>query len=148
MSADRDPGANPSAPSGGGSRTAALVAQFWELLRFGWVGTLTLGIYVVELWLLDRFCDLPTWLDATFAYGPCLVINYLLQRTFTFRSGKRHSLAGPRYLVIQLGGLAINSGFIWLGAEVLHWPFLVAQFAALATLALWSYLGQKLWAFL
>jgi putative flippase GtrA len=132
----------------GEHRRDARLAQLWELIRFSWVGALTLSIYAGELWLLNRFCDFPTWLDATIAYGPCLVVNYLLHKNFTFRSDKQHHVAGPRYLVIQLGGMAINSAVVWLGVDVLHWHFLVAQFAALATLSLWSYLGQKLWAFL
>jgi hypothetical protein len=40
--------------------------------------------------------------------------------------------------------MGINRAMIWLGVDVLHWHFLLAQFVALATLSLWSYLGQKL----
>ena len=144
---DRDPGLDPDLHSSRDARTPARLAQLWELIRFSWVGALTLSIYASELWLLDRFCSLPTWLDATLAYGPCLVVNYLLHKTFTFRSDKQHRIAGPRYLVIQLGGMGINTAVIWLGVDLMHWPFLLAQFVALATLSLWSYLGQKLWAF-
>ncbi len=145
MSGDARSGSDPSTTPK--ARRAAILNQLWELIRFSWVGGLTLCIYAGELWLLDRTCDFPTWLDATIAYGPCLVVNYALHRSFTFRSTKRHALAGPRYLVIQLGGMAINTAMIWLGVDVLLWPFLLAQFVALATLSLWSYLGQKLWAF-
>jgi putative flippase GtrA len=99
------------------------------------------------MWVLARVNDWPTWINATLAYGPCLIANYFLHRAFTFRSDKRHMDAGPRYLAIQLGGLVINSGVIWLAVDRLKLPYLPAQVAAVATLALWSYLGQKLWTF-
>jgi putative flippase GtrA len=127
-------------------RRGDLLALFWELVRFGWVGFFTLGMYAVEMWALARLTDWPTWLNATLSYGPCLVTNYVLHRRFTFRSERDHMVAGPRYLVIQLGGMAINTGVIWLG-EWLHFPYFPSQVAAIVLLALWSYLGQKLWTF-
>lgn len=130
-----------------GARHENLTSLFWELVRFGWVGFFTLGMYVVEMWLLKRVNNWHTWVNATIAYVPCLVTNYFLHRTFTFRSDKQHMEAGPRYLVIQVGGLLINTGVLWLGVDVLKFPYLPAQIAAVVILALWSYLGQKLWTF-
>jgi putative flippase GtrA len=152
------PAVSPAPPSSGRAKRGLfdvlrearrdnLVSLFWELVRFGWVGFFTLGVYAVEMWALGRLNDWPTWIKATLSYVPCLVLNYFLHRTFTFRSDKQHMEAGPRYLGIQLGGLAINSGVLWLGVDVMHWPYLPAQACAVATLALWSYLGQKLWTF-
>lgn len=129
------------------ARTGDFVALFWEFVRFGWVGLFTLGVYAVEMWLLARLTSWPTWINATISYVPCLVLNYLLHRTFTFRSTREHGQAGPRYLVIQLGGLVINTSVLWLGVERLGWPYLPSQVASVLMLATWSYLGQKLWTF-
>ena len=49
MPADRDPEGDSAAPAQGGLLTAARLAQFWELIRFSWVGALTLTIYAAEL---------------------------------------------------------------------------------------------------
>lgn len=127
-------------------RRGDLVALFWELLRFSWVGFVTLCIYALEMWALARFTAWPIWVNATLAYGPCLVVNYALHRNFTFRSDRAHLVAGPRYLAIQLGGMGINTGVLWLGGA-LQFSYFPSQIAALATLTLWSYLGQKLWTF-
>jgi putative flippase GtrA len=123
------------------------VALLWQLTRFGWVGFFTLGMYAVQMWLLAKAVNWPTWACATVSYVPCLVVNYLLHRSFTFQSSKQHIKAGPRYLAIQLGGLAINSGVLWLCVDALSLPFWPSQTAAIALLAIWSYLGQKLWTF-
>lgn len=129
------------------ARSGDLVALFWELVRFGWVGFFTLGVYAAEMWLLAHYTTWPTWLNGTLSYGPCLLVNYLLHRSFTFRSDRQHSVAGPRYLAIQLGGMAFNTGVLWLGVEHWGWPYFPSQVVAVMVLAAWSYVGQKAWAF-
>ena len=121
--------------------------QLGELIRFGSVGFTTLGLYAVLMWLLDATLDAPMVVRATISYIPCILANYLLQRAFTFRSQKQHVLAGPRYIIVQLGGLIINSGVLWLTVDVEHWPYWAGQAAALAGMATWSFVGQKFWAF-
>lgn len=129
------------------ARRGDLVALFWEMVRFGWVGLFTLGMYVVEMWLLAHHTHWPAWLNATIAYGPCLVVNYVLHRSFTFRHDGEHLRSGLRYLAVQLGGMGINSGVLWLAVDRLGLPFFPAQVAALLIAAVWSYVGQKAWAF-
>ena len=129
------------------SRSGDLVSLFWELVRFGWVGVLTVGLYAFEMWAFRHFTALPAWLAAALAYVPCLVVNYSLHRSFTFRSDKHHLQAGPRYLAIQLSGLGVNSGVLWFSVDYMRWAYLPAQIVVTLMLALLSYLGQKLWSF-
>lgn len=128
-------------------KAAGFVALFWELVRFGWVGVVTAGLYAGQMWLLHRVNDWPTWVNATVADGPCLLVNYTLHRSFSFRSKRRHVEAGPRYLTVQLSGLAINSAVLWYCVDHMRWPFLPTQFGAIVILALFSYTAQKLWSF-
>lgn len=124
-----------------------LLALFWELVRFGWVGVLTAGLYAGQMWALHRLNNWPTWLNAAVADGPCLLFNYLMHRSFSFRSRRRHAEAGPRYLTVQLTGLSINSAVLWYSVDHMRWPFLPTQLAAIVILALFSYTAQKLWSF-
>ena len=116
-------------------------------MRFGGVGTTCAAIYFVLLWAIGKFFELPMAARATLAYAPAMLANYLLHRTFTFRSMRPHTHAGPRYVIVQLGGMLINSGVLWLGMDVKAWPYLPVQAAAICLMALWSFAGQKLWAF-
>jgi putative flippase GtrA len=124
-----------------------LVALFWELLRFGWVGLLTMALYAFQMWALGRLNKWPTWLNATVADGPCLLFNYLAHRSFSFRSTRRHREAGPRYLTVQLTGLCINSTVLWYCVDYMRWAFLPTQLGAIVVLALFSYTAQKVWSF-
>ena len=118
-----------------------------ELFRFGVVGLSSVGIYFVLLWGFESLTRLPLWLDATLAYGIGIIFNYLVQRSFTFRSTRQHHHAGPRYLMVQFGGMGINTGALWLGVTLARWPFLPVQLGAIVLTAIWSYFGQKFWAF-
>jgi putative flippase GtrA len=118
-----------------------------EALRFATVGTASAGLYFALLGLLALITRLSLTLRATLAYGIGIIFNYLVQRSFTFRSVRQHAHAGPRHVVVQLGGLAINSAVLWLGVEVEHWWAPAVQMGAIALSTIWSYLGQKFWAF-
>jgi putative flippase GtrA len=118
-----------------------------EALRFAVVGTASAALYFALLWVLTVLTRWSLTLRATVAYGSGILFNYLVQRSFTFRSVRQHQHAGPRYMVVQLGGMAINSAVIWLGVDVEHWWYPAVQVAAIGLTTIWSYLGQKFWAF-
>jgi putative flippase GtrA len=116
-------------------------------VRFGVVGLTSVGIYFGLLWFFGVLTSFSLTLRATLAYGLGIIFNYVAQKTFTFRSSRQHEHAGPRYLAVQFGGMAINSGVIWFGVDVEHWWFPAVQFVAILLTASWSYVGQKYWAF-
>jgi len=118
-----------------------------EALRFATVGTASAALYFALLWFLTLVTRLSLTLMATLAYGSGILFNYLVQRSFTFRSVRQHQHAGPRYMVVQLGGMAINSAVIWLGVDIEHWWYPAVQVGAIALTTVWSYVGQKFWAF-
>jgi putative flippase GtrA len=122
-------------------------AQFRELLRFGSVGLASSAIYFALLWLVTRLTGWPAGVCGTIAYAFSIVLNYVLQKSFTFKSGRRHQQAGPRYLLIHLGGMLLNGGFLWLGVDVSGWSYIPVQLGAMVVVTIWSYLGQRFWAF-
>lgn len=122
-------------------------AHFWEFVRFAAVGTASTGLYFGLLWLLTVETALSLSVRATLAYGIGIAFNYAVQKSFTFRSIQQHQHAGPRYLAVQIGGLVVNSAVLWLGVDHEHWPYLPVQFAAIVLTTIWSYAGQKFWAF-
>lgn len=118
-----------------------------ELIRFGSVGLTSTGIYFALLWCVKQLLPLPVSVQAAVAYVIGMAGDYLLHRSFTFRSQRQHTHAGPRYLAVQGTGLLVNSAVLWFGVDVGGLPFLPVQLAALGLTAGCSYLGQKLWTF-
>lgn len=74
-------------------------------------------------------------------------INYRLNRRFTFASRVRHAVAVPRFLLVAAAGVALNAVLMWLGVEVLHLHYLLAQVATTVLVLLWNFALHKLWTF-
>ncbi|MEY2936587.1 MAG: hypothetical protein RL033_7336 [Pseudomonadota bacterium] len=145
----RSDGPRRPAPGGSGARLSLQVlrAALPELVRFAAVGVASAAIYFGLLWFFGWITPFPLAVLATLSYGTGIIFNYLVQRSFTFRSRRQHHHAGPRYLLVQVGGMLINSAVLHLGVDLRRWPFLPVQLGAIALTAMWSYVGQKFWAF-
>ena len=125
-----------------------LRTQLLELIRFVGVGGFTTLLYFALLWVATKLLpSQPMWLLAALGYAPALLVAYVLHHSFTFRSQRQHVSAGPRFVVVQLAGLVINSGIIWIGADVMRLPFVLVQLAAIGIQVLLTYIGQKFFAF-
>jgi len=118
-----------------------------EMLRFGFVGIVSNGVYFSVLPLLTFVFDAVLWLAGAIAYASSVLVNYLLQRSLTFRSQRAHRQAGPRYLVVQAVALGLNSLLLGLLVTRMGLHFVIGQGAALVVTTAWNYLCQKFWVF-
>ncbi len=120
-------------------------ATIRELIRFGVTGTASAGIYFLLMAGLHLALDLPVGISGMLAYGLGMIFNYLVQYHWTFRSTSAHASATIRYLVIHGVGIVCNAVALALLTPVLgYWT---SQGLAIALIAAWSYLVQKLWVF-
>lgn len=103
-----------------------------RILRYGLVGT---GAALLQLSLLAIFVEIlqiEAVLASTAALAISVVVNYALQRHFTFRSKSRHVVAGPRFIVLTLATLATNGVLFSAISTVL--PYLLSQIITTATI--------------
>lgn len=103
-----------------------------RIIRYGLVGT---GAALLQLGLLAIFVEIlqiEAVLASTAALAISVVVNYALQRHFTFRSKSRHVVAGPRFIVLTLATLATNGVLFSAISTVL--PYLLSQIITTATI--------------
>ena len=116
-----------------------------QLLRFGVVGGCSAGVYIVVMAGLVSRANLI--LAAVVAYLAAMVVNYTLQKLWTFKSDRRHREAIPKYIVTHVTAIALNSLIL----EFLHGrlgaPLIPTQLLAFGAIAIWSYCCQRLWVF-
>ena len=117
------------------------------MIRFGIMGATSAGIYLVFFIPLRWVVPTRLWVAATIGYLLSMVVNYVLQRNYTFRSNRPHQEAMGRYLVVQLMGLALNATVLELLTMRVKLSLWLAQGIAIAGVAVWSYVAQKLWVF-
>ena len=116
-----------------------------QLLRFAATGGMSGGVYLVILFALQP--GLRIMVASALAYTAAMAVNYLCQRIWTFRSGRVHHQAVPRYVAVHLAGILINGATLHLAAEVYGLPLLPVQGAALVLVAGWGFTLQKVWVF-
>jgi putative flippase GtrA len=116
-----------------------------RVLRYGVIGT---GAALLQLSLLIVFVEflhLYSLLASTAALGISVVVNYGLQRHFTFRSKSRHVVAGPRFVLLTMVTLAANA--LLFGAMLAVVPYLLAQIITTATIFPVNYYLNKTFTF-
>ncbi len=121
----------------------------WQMqfIRFAGVGAIgTLAHYVLLVMLVET---LRTNEVAASTAGATLgaLVNYLLNRRYTFRSEKRHGEALTKFLIIAALGLTLNSLLMLIFVEILNIYYLLAQVFSTGLVLIWNFLGNRFWTF-
>lgn len=121
----------------------------WQLqfIQFAGVGVIgTVAHYVLLVMLVEV---LGTNAVAASTAGATLgaLVNYLLNRRYTFRSKKRHREALARFLIIAASGLALNASFMLILVEILSLYYLLAQVLSTGLVLVWNFVGNRFWTF-
>lgn len=74
-------------------------------------------------------------------------INYLLNYHFTFKSQKSHKEAMSKFFIVAVFGAVINTILMYIGVDILHLYYLLAQVLATGTVLLWNFVVNKFWTF-
>lgn len=141
------------------SSPAKKVVGFWQMFRFGIVGSFNTLIDILVFNIL-LFC-MPTrnagtlLVYSSFAYTVGALNSYLMNKHWTFRSAKRTTRSEVfRFACVNAFGIFCNDVLIWSTAHIVHPvlinPFIWANFlklvAILGTISI-SYFGMRLWVF-
>jgi putative flippase GtrA len=73
---------------------------FGALVRFGVTGVLSVAADVGTLALCRSGFSLPLWLCVVFAFAAGLIVNYTLNRNWTFQAQADHAQTMTRYAVL------------------------------------------------
>jgi putative flippase GtrA len=111
------------------------------------VGGFATGLQFAIMATLIKWLSVAPVLSSTVGFLVSSAVNYLLNRTLTFSSSRKHVEAMPRFLVVASGGLAINAAAMWLLVEVWRTSPFVAQIPATLTVLAWNFAMHRAWTF-
>jgi len=123
-----------------------------QLLRFGVVGAIAsithVGVFVV---LIEAF-EMPPLSSNFFAFCVAFTCSYLGHFHWTFRKTGRQQAPGwntplPKFLVVALTGLLLNTLAVWTVVDALGQPYGYAVVLMLTVVPASLFLLSKLWAF-
>lgn len=115
-----------------------LDASFFRYFAFG---TIAATLQVSTLAVLVEIAGMGKIYASTTAFYFAVVVNYFLQRNYTFRSSEPHRLALPKFVVVSTIGAGINALVFGLLATQLY--YVVAQCLALLLVFSVNYSASK-----
>ncbi|BCJ42472.1 GtrA family protein [Actinoplanes ianthinogenes] len=86
-------------------------------------------------------------LASTAGFVASIVVSYVLQRWWVFRSTAGHAIAGTKFLIVTAVAFTINTVVLWLGTEVFAVPYPIVQPIALTLIPLVNYFLNSRWTF-
>ena len=118
--------------------------QFLRFIMVGATATLTtylILIFLVEIWRMNVIGA------SVLGYVAGIAVNYKLNYGFTFRSERQHRILIPKFVVVALTGLLLNTGLMFIGVNLFGIHYVLAQLAAVAVVLIWSFSINRLWVF-
>ncbi|MFA5127117.1 MAG: GtrA family protein [Patescibacteria group bacterium] len=118
-----------------------------QMLKYGAVG-LTAAIFDFGILIfLTELAHVFYLLSATISFIVSALVNYYLNRFWTFRSRGSQVRQIPIFFVVATIGLGLNNLILWLGVEWVHMYYVVAKVLATAVVMVSNYLGNKYFTF-
>jgi putative flippase GtrA len=118
-----------------------------QFLRFAGVGVIgTAGHFAILIAVVEVLHGDPL-VGSTLGFLGGALINYSLNRRFTFDSDASHGVALPRFLIVAAIGMGINTAIMAMLTKPLDTQYLVAQVVATALVLVWNFFANRFWTF-
>jgi putative flippase GtrA len=115
--------------------------------RFLLVGGFATALQYVILFVLVHFTGMNAVLASGIGYVISAIFNYVLSYRFTFESTQAHRVSAPRFLIIGLCGLILNSVILEFATEGVGLNLLTAQIMATVVTLAWNFIANGIWSF-
>ncbi|MEC5398003.1 GtrA family protein [Uliginosibacterium sp. H1] len=118
-----------------------------QIKHFLVVGAGATALQYILLGLFVEAFGMNAVLASALGYALSSLANYAANRRLTFQSDARHRDALPRFAVVALSGLLLNTVVMWVAHNLLDWHYLVAQVLATAVALVWNFILNRCWTF-
>lgn len=117
----------------------------WRPLRYLLAGGTATVANLTLLYVLVHFFHVWYLEAAVFSFMVGMCVSFVLQKFFTFShfSNERLKRQTSLHLTVQVFNLCLNTALMYVGVDLLHVPYLLAQFLISAGMAIYSFLFYK-----
>lgn len=128
---------------------AALLSRtaFSHFMRFAAVGICGTAAHYSVLWTLVEYAAMPVLIATSIGFGVGALVNYALNRRFTFDSDATHTDALPKFMTVALLGLVLNALIVKVLNVHFGIHYMLAQVFATGTVLVWNFAVNYLWTF-
>jgi putative flippase GtrA len=118
-----------------------------KFMRFAVTGISCAFIYFYLSYFIVSYVGVRVSLAGFLAYSVVLPVNYLLHKYWSFRSRTLHRESVPKFVLVVLGGIVLNSVLIEVFMFLFDWHYLLVQFSAAAVVIAWNLALFSAWVF-
>lgn len=123
---------------------ASLGVQF---AAFCGVGALATAVHYTLLVALVELAGVGAVAASSAGAALGALVGYALNRRYTFRSGRRHGEALPRFAATAAAGWLLNAAVMYVATQVLGLHYLAAQVLATGIVLAWNFGMNRAWTF-
>lgn len=116
-------------------------------MRYLVVGGLGTVAHLATLAATVELLGLPVLLGSVLGFLMALGLSYLLNRYWTFGTGRPGLGSFWRYALVCVTGLGLNIAMMYALVHWLHWRYLAAQLSVIFVVPVSNYLFSRHWAF-
>jgi putative flippase GtrA len=116
-------------------------------MRFAAVGAVGTAAHYIVLTLLVELAGVPVLTATTAGFVTGAVVNYALNRKFTFSSTASHAAALPKFMTIAAAGAVLNGFIVALLTEAAGLHYLLAQVVATGMVLVLNFAANHFWTF-
>lgn len=120
--------------------------EFWRIARFGVVGVAATATHATIAYLLLTLLHWHPLAANVSGFICAFVLSFAGHSRWTFADANHPRGAVFRFFAVQLFGLALSNGLLWLLLHV-NTPRLIALGGAILIVPPTSYILSRLWAF-
>lgn len=121
-----------------------IIRQFASFTAVGVAGTVAHYCVLIALIYVLQLHPVPAS-AAGFAVGA--LVNYGLNYRLTFRSTKMHRESMPKFFIVAIAGLMLNTAIMAVMTTTLRLHYLVAQVFATGCVLIWNFTVNRRWTF-
>ena len=125
--------------------TLSLYLYNHSVVRFLFSGGLAAAANIIPLFVLVHFFYIWYLLAAVVAFITAVAVSFMMQKFFTFNDYTREKIKQQTvlYLGIQIFNLCLNTLFMYIGVDLLHIHYILAQVLISGMMAVYNFFVYK-----
>lgn len=121
-----------------------MTSRFLRHLVCGGVGTL---LYMANLTFLVEILRQGPVLSSICSFVFLILFTYGVSRFWVFESIRAHGYSVPRFLIVAMVGLSLNTGVMYFAVEIMGWWYIWGQLSATLIIPPTNFLLNFYWTF-
>ena len=118
-----------------------------RFLCFAGIGVVATAIQYLILVAGVQLAQTAPVVASSIGFLTAALVNYALNRRYTFGSHKPHLEAVTKFATVAAIGLALNGMLLAAGTQILGLNYLLAQVLATLAVLVWNYSANAAWTF-